>query len=268
LRLQRGPLLWWALGMGAFCAASGGLATEAEQTLEALDIYAEYFAAAAGGTLVEQFLSAYLGFIAMVAIGHALQSAVLLRAEEAKGRAEPLLAGALSRERWAGGFAGATLIASIVVLAAAGLGAGAAFAAATGDGAGFLRVLGATMAYAPAGWLPPGLAFALFGVAFRWLPVAWGGLTWVLTIGMLGPLLGLPEVVREWTPFAHVPQMPSQPFVATPLLVMSAALVVMAVVGFVGFARRDVDVRRGGGGGRLRQPAADAARSRRHAAQA
>lgn len=242
LRLQRGPLLWWAVGMGAFGAAIGGLATEAEQTLEALDIYAEYFAAAAGGTLVEQFLSAYLGFIAMTAIGHALQSVVLLRAEEAKGRAEPLLAGALSRPRWAGSFAGATLLASAVVLGAAGVGAGAAFAAATGDGGGFVRVLGAMLAYMPAVWLLPALAFALFGTAVRWMAVVWGGLAWIITIGMLGPLLGLPEVVREWTPFAHMPQMPSQPFDAGPLLVMSASIVVMAVIGFVGFRRRDLDL--------------------------
>jgi ABC-2 type transport system permease protein len=242
LRLQRGPLLWWALGMGAFGAAIGGLATEAQQTMEALDIYAEYFAATAGGTLVEQFLSAYLGFIAMTGIGHALQSAVLIRAEEGRGRAEPLLAGAVSRGRWVGGFALATLIASTIVLGAAGAGAGASFAAATGDGAGFLRVLGAMLAYAPAVWLLPALALALFGVAYRWLGVVWGGLAWVITIAMLGPLMGLPAFTRQWTPFAHTPQMPAQDFEATPLLVMSAAIVVMAAIGFVGFRRRDVDL--------------------------
>lgn len=159
LRLQRGPMLWWAIGMGAFGAAIGGLATEAEQTLEALEIYAEYFAAA------------------------------------------------------------------------------------TGEPAAFARVLGAMLAYAPAVWLLPALAFALFGVAARWMGVVWGGLAWILTVGLLGPLLGLPDVMRDWTPFAHMPQMPSQPFEVAPLLVMAVAVVVMVVVGFAGFRRRDVDVR-------------------------
>ena len=241
LRLQRGSLIAWAVGLFVFGAMIGSLAIEAQRMLEALDVYKDYFTTTAGANLVETFLAAYMSFIAMTAIGYALQSITQLRTEESKGRVEPLLAGSLSRTRWAASQIGATFIGSLIVLGAAGVGAGMTYSASIGDESQFLPVLGAMLAYLPAVWILVGLAVALSGAAPRAYGIVWIAFGWVVVIGMLGPLLGLPEWTADWTPFAHTPQLPAEQLTAAPLLVMTAIVVVLLTIGLAAFRRRDVE---------------------------
>ena len=56
-----------------------------------------------GGTdsLADAYLAATFGILALIAAGYAVQAVLRLRGEETGGRAEPLLATAVSRTRWA-----------------------------------------------------------------------------------------------------------------------------------------------------------------------
>ena len=242
LRLQRGVLLWWAIGMFVFATMVGSIALEGERMMEALDVYAVYFQAAGGASLAESFLSAYLGFVAMTSVGFALQSAVALRTEAVRGRTESILAAGVDRTQWYAGWAGASALGTLVVLTVSGIGAAAAYAASIGDSAAFPGVFLGMLNYVPTVWLLAAAAVALYGLAPKLLPVVWVALAWVIVIGFLGPLLGLPEALLSWTPFAYTPQMPAQPFDAVSFFTMIAAIVALVVVGAVGFSMRDLDV--------------------------
>jgi len=240
-RLQRGALIAWAVGMGVFGAMLGTLVLEAERMLETLDVYAAYFGDMGGASLMETFLSGYLVFVAITAAGQALQAISQLRPEESSGHAEALLAGSVTRGRWAGSHVVATLLGNFLVLGAAGAGAGATYAMAIEDSSSFLPVLLGMLAYAPAVWLLVGLAVAIFGVARKAFAAVWAVFGWIVVVAMVGPLLGLPEWVMDLDPFAYVPRMPAEEFAAAPLLVMAGVAVVLLAVGFAGFSRRDVD---------------------------
>ena len=241
-RLQRGAFIAWAVGMLVFGAMLGSLVQEAERMLEALDVYAAYFGAMGDAPLVEVFLSGYLVFVAITAAGQALQASLQVRSEESKGHAETLLAGSVSRSRWAASHVLAALLGNLLVLGAAGVGAGATYALVTGDASRFWPVVLGMLAYAPAVWLLVGAAVALFGLAQRAYALVWAPFAWIVVVAMVGPLLGLPEWTMDADPFAYVPRMPAEEFAAGPLLVMTAIAAALFAVGLAGFRRRDLDL--------------------------
>ena len=55
-----------------------------------------------------------------------------------------------------------------------------------------------------------------------------------------GPPLQLSKRVLDLSPFAHVPKLPGGDVSAAPLLWLVLVVVVLAVVGLLGFQRRDV----------------------------
>ena len=97
-----------------------------------------------------------------------------LRGEETGGRAEPLLATSVSRTRWALSHTAIALAGTAVLLGAAGLTAGIAHAAQTGDAEQIPRLLGAALAQAPAAWVLAGVTLALFGAVPRATVASWG----------------------------------------------------------------------------------------------
>ncbi len=140
-RLQRGALIAWTIGMFVFGAMLSTLVIEAERMMKALDVYAAYFAGMGSASLMETFLAGYLVFVAITAAGQALQALSQARYEESSGHAEAILAGSVSRYRWAGSHVAAALIGNAIVLAAAGVGAGASYALAIGDASQFWPVV-------------------------------------------------------------------------------------------------------------------------------
>lgn len=239
-RLQRGALIAWAIGMFVFGAMLGTLVIEAERMMEALDVYAAYFAGMGNATMMETFLAGYLVFVAITAAGQALQALSQVRSEESSGHAEAILAGSVSRYRWAGSHVAAAMIGNAIVLGAAGVGAGATYAWAIDDASQFWPVVLGMLIYAPAVWLLVGLGVALMGVAPRAYALVWAAFSWIVVVAMIGPLLGLPEWTNDINPFTHVPRMPAEEFAAAPLLVMTAIAAVLFLIGFVGLRRRDM----------------------------
>ena len=83
--------------------------------------------------------------------------------------------------------------------------------------------------------------WVLVGVLPRFM--AFGGWT-VLAASVLieefGPPLQLSKRVLDLSPFAHVPKLPGGDVSAAPLLWLVLVVVVLAVVGLLGFQRRDV----------------------------
>ena len=112
-----------------------------------------------------------------------------LRAEETSGRAEPLLATAVSRTRWALSHAADRARRDRRARARRGRVVRASrHAAQTGDAGQFPRLLGAALPQAPAAWVLAGLTLALFGLLPRATIAAWAALALCLALAELGPV--------------------------------------------------------------------------------
>jgi ABC-2 type transport system permease protein len=239
LRLQRGALIGWAVGLFLGGLSIGLTAQDADSFIGDSEEVDELFSQAAG-SLIDNYLAISLLSMALIGTGFAIQAVLRMRSEETAGRLEPLLATALARPRWAGGYVAVAAGGTVLILAASGLGAGIADAANTGDLARVPELVGSSVALAPAVWVLIGVAVALFGLLPHATAAAWGALAACYLSAFLGPLLGLPDWVMDLSPFTHVPLLPAATFDAVPLLALTTVAAAFVALGLAGFRRRNV----------------------------
>jgi ABC-2 type transport system permease protein len=193
-----------------------------------------------GATLTDSFLGTILLFCALGAAGAAVQIVLRLRSEETAARAEVILATPVSRWRWVGSHTCIALVGSAVGLLAAGIGLGTTAALALGEVDTLPRTVVASLAYLPAVWLIVGVAVALFGLAPRWVGLAWGVWALWMVLAFFGSLLDPPALVLDLSPFEQTPLVPAETATVAPLAAILVIDVVLAALGFLGTERRDI----------------------------
>lgn len=239
-RLQRGNLLAWASAFLVLGGVLGGIADNVARLLDSPE--SRQMITRLGGTkgLTDAFLAAELGFVGVIASAYGIQAALHLRDEETSLRAEPVLATAVGRVRWAVSHVALALGGLTVLLAVAGLAAGLAHALAVRDATQVWRVVGAALVHLPAAAVLTGIVVAAFGLAPRFVAAGWAALALFVLLAEIGPLLQLDQRLLDVSPFAHVPKLPGATLQVTPLLWLAALAAALIGVGLVGFRRRDV----------------------------
>ena len=241
LRLRRGLLIGWILGMFAGGLAIGSMGGDVGDLVGDSDLAENLVGRTGGAGLTDSFFASILLIMAMIGSVYAVQSALRMRSEEQGGRVEPLLATAISRWRWAGAQVLVTLAGAALVLAACGLGVGVSHAIGSDEPGELPRLLGAQLASLPAVWVIAGIAVALFGLVPRAASLAWVALGGCFFLGLLGPILDLPDWTMDLSPFDHVPKVPSADLKTAPLIWLTATAAVLVAIGLAGFRRRDVE---------------------------
>jgi ABC-2 type transport system permease protein len=241
-RLQRGALVGWSVGLFLTGVVYGSIGEDVDQLLEENPAMADFFAQLEGTTLTDSFLATSSMMLALLAGGFAVSSALQMRGEEAAGRVEPILSGAVGRTRWAAAHLVVAGAGTVVVMAAAGLGLGIAYAVVSGDAGQAPRLLGAALVTVPGILVLIGLATLLFGVSPRAAPVAWAALALMVLVGFLRDLLQLPGWARDLSPLEHVPSVPAEPLAATPVITVTALAAALTAVGVWRLRRRDIQL--------------------------
>lgn len=242
-RLDRGALALWTTGLVFYGLMIGsvvhGIADEVGSD-SARDVVTRL----GGSQVLEQaFVAVAFSMLGMVAAAFAVSLVLRLHQEEATGRAETLLAGSVSRTRWLASHLVIALAGSAMAILAGGVVAGIVYGQAVGgDIGGHLgQVLGSAAVQLPAVWLPPAVTVALFGLAPKYAPAAWGALIGFIALYLLGTLSGLPQWVLDLEPFTHVPLVSSDAgFNALPLVALSAIDAALIGLGLWAFRRRDL----------------------------
>ncbi|MEU9155840.1 ABC transporter permease [Streptomyces sp. NPDC048417] len=234
-RLQRGGVLGWSLGFFLAGIVFGGLTDGAADLVGDNANAREIFERMGGRSgLTNAFLASMVGMLGLVAALYVVASVLRLNGEETSGRAEPLLACAVGRLRWAAGHLAIAFGGSALIMLLAGLG----FAVGYGKEVG--PVLGACLVQLPAIWLIGGLTLLLYGVAPRLAPAAWGVAVAVLLIGWVGPALDAPQLVLDLSPFAHLPKLPGGETAWGPVLILTGLAAALTGAGLAGLRRRDL----------------------------
>lgn len=242
-RLQWGSLVGWTVGLAAYGAVIGAVADSAADIVEDNPDMADMVERLGGtATLTDSFMAASLGFLGFAAAGYCVQAALRLRSEETSGRAEPVLATAATRLRWAGSHLTFALLGPAVALGVAGLAAGVAYGLSVGDVGGKVpRVLAGALVQLPAVWVLGSIALLLFGLLPERTVLSWGALLAVVVIGFVGEILDLGQWFLDLSPFTHIPRIPGGTFTALPLVLLIAVAATLSAVGLAGVRRRDLD---------------------------
>ncbi|MFF0701856.1 ABC transporter permease [Streptomyces tendae] len=234
-RLQRGSVLGWSIGFFLAGVVYGGM-TEGAADLVGDNEQAREIIERMGGQagLTDAFVSAMIGMLGLIAALYVVASVLRLGGEETSGRAEPVLAGAVGRLRWAAGhlviaFGGAALI-----MLLAGLG----FAAGYGQDVG--AIMGACLVQLPAVWVIGGAAVLLHGLLPRAAVAGWAVAGAVLLLGWVGPALDVPQTVLDVSPYGHLPKLPGGEMSWSPVVVLVLIAAALVGAGLAGLRRRDL----------------------------
>lgn len=240
-RLDRGALVMWTVGLCLYGLLIGSIVHGISDELggaAARDVVVRM-----GGTkiLEQAFVAAAFSMLAMMAAAFAISLTLRLRHEEAGQHTETLLSGSVSRSRWLTGHLVLALLGSASAIVIAGMVAGLTYGIAAHDVGGKLfMVVGTALVQLPAVWLPAAVAVALFGLAPRYSPVAWGVLVAFVALYLIGELSGLPQWVLDLEPFAHVPLVSGHTVTPVPLLALLTIDAGLIALGTAAFQRRDV----------------------------
>lgn len=240
LRLQRASLIAWAVGVLVFSLGYGTVVTEVEAFVAENEAIQRFIASGGGADPIESFFSTIVLLMAMLATGFAIGSVLRLRGEETSGRAEPVLAGAVPRWRWAVAHLTVAAVGGALILVLGGAALGLTATAVTGDAVWLPEMTLAALAQVPVLWLVVGLAMTLFGLLPRATALVWAVLAYAVTIGVFGGLLGLPDWTFDLSPYEHAPRLPAEELTAAPLVSLTAVAVGLTVVGLAVFRRRDL----------------------------
>ncbi|MFT3899176.1 MAG: ABC transporter permease [Gordonia sp. (in: high G+C Gram-positive bacteria)] len=243
-RLNRGSFLGWLLGIGVFAVLVGVLVNAASSLTSDNPQMLDYLHKLGGpGELSKVFLAVIMTYLGFAAAAWAVTALTRVRADEAQGRTEVLLATPVSRSRYIVAQLVLIAVGITVLLLVAGLLAGLGAGAVTGEWATMLSgaVRGAAVQIPAA--LVLGMAVAAVYGAVPRLTVGAG---WTLVVGafLLGPmgeLFGLPSWVRSLSPFTHLPTVPSAPMSWPPVVILLALAALLAAVAWWRFTRRPIE---------------------------
>ena len=238
-RLQRGALWGWGTGIVALGVIDGAFTQE---MLNALDDMPSALIEIFGTEgLLDGFIAFLGSFVAILVAAYAVYAVGSVREEETRGRAEIVLATSVGRSRWLGAHALVVACAVVGIVVVAGLGTALAAGLVTGEADLIGTVFAAHLAMAPAPLLILGVTVALFG----WLPRLQAPVGWLLValtgvVTLFGEMLDLPGWLLGLSPIRHLADVPVEPFVGGPFLLITALAGIGVGVGLLGLRRREV----------------------------
>jgi ABC-2 type transport system permease protein len=242
-RLQRGVLLGWVIGYAFTFAASGAAAKGIGQLFGSSTALEREFSRLGGSDVITNaYLAALMLLAGLVAAAYAVSAVLRLRTEETDGRAEPVLATATGRARWALSHIVIAVAGAALLLVVAGVATGLGYGLRAGPaGHQVARMVGAALGQLPSALVVAAVAILLFGL----LPGAavagsWTAVGLVVAIALFGQVLKLSHWVMDLSPFTHAPRLPGGTVTVTPLLWLALAALALAVIGLAGLRRRDI----------------------------
>ena len=212
MRLQRGSLLLWTVGLCLYALLIGSVVHDLGDEIGDSATIRDIVSRLGGTEAIENAfitISFSIPWRGLVGPGD-LVVAAAAPAKKHRNEAKPVLSGAVGRIRWAAGYLTVAILGSAVAILLAGVVGGITYGVAADDVAGKLAgVLAAAAVQLPAIWLFAAVTVALFGLAPRFTPAAWGVLVGVIALYFLGfgrrnaAVVTRPDALRRDLP--HVP---------------------------------------------------------------
>jgi ABC-2 type transport system permease protein len=242
LRLQRGLLIGWGIGVAALGLLYGAVIPTIPDLVASNPDIAAAIGASPGAqdAIIDAFLRYIFLFMAVISTGFVVTSVLRLRSEEEAGRAEAVLATGVRRTTWAGATVLVAGLGAMLLSLLMGLGLALGYALGMGEWGRLAGQLADQLSYLPAVLLLAAAAVAIAGLVPRWSLLVWVGVAFVFFQVMLGETLRLPDWVNGISPFWHLPGLPVDPFDAVPAVVELVLAATLVLVGLWGYRRRDI----------------------------
>lgn len=235
-RLLRTPFIIWALIVPILGMAYGSIMGDMESFISTNELFKIIFPDGDPA----QFVSFLMVIMAILGTIPILQFILKARSQESSGYAENVLARSASRHDQLRGYFLIALIAGVLIpfLNAAGFWAGSF--PVMEEPIAFTTFLQAAMVYVPAIWFMLGVAMLLIAFLPRFASFVWAYLGYAFFILYIGSAMNLPEWMAKLSPFEYIPRLPMEDFSLWGISVLTLIAVVMFVLGFIGYRKRDM----------------------------
>jgi len=241
-RLSKTTIFVWSFVLVLFGVMYGSVMNEMEGFIEGSEMLQEMFAAGAmdGVSYTEQFMGLLMIIMSVIATVPVLAIMLRLRGEESQGLTEQVYSGSVSRYQLFGAYFGIAFVGSIVFQLMSILSFWGTASLVMDPAPELSTQLSAALNYLPAIWVLLGLAAALIGLFPRRTGIAYGYLGLSFFVVYMGSLAGFPEWTLRISPFGNIPRLPLEEQDFVPLAILSGIAVLLILIGFVGYRRRDV----------------------------
>ncbi len=239
LRLLGGTIIGWLVGSLALGISYGSIMGDLEAFLDN-DMLKQILPAKPGFSLTELFITMLMSVMAITATIPCLNAALKLHSEEKRNHMEHLASRAVSRTGMMMSSFIISVISSFMMLFAAVLGLWSSSAVTMVTPVAFSSLWKAMMVYLPAVWVMIGFTFLLVGVLPKWTNLSWIYLVLSFFVIYFGRIMQLPEWTGKLSPFGYIPQLPLDEINYTTLAILTLVAIVLAIVGFIGYRRRDL----------------------------
>ncbi|MFD1447752.1 ABC transporter permease [Oceanobacillus profundus] len=238
-RLQRTNLIAWAIGIFLLSASFGAILGDLEVYFSDNE-FVQAFLAEGDNSMMEQFIVLLMAIMALISTVPVVMTVLKLKSEENKHLTENYYSRAVSRSRVLGSYVCLSMIASFVMQALVATGLWSVGVMVVDDALAFDTTFASALVYLPAMWILIGLAVFFIGIApkaasFTWLYVIFG-----FVVIYLGDILDFPEWLNNLSAFHHTPQIPTEDMDFMRVLILVGIAIVLTVIGFVGYNRRDI----------------------------
>lgn len=241
LRVQQGLAVGWAIGLAVLGLLYGVVVPSIPDLVAANPDMAGVVGApgATGDDLVDAFLSSIHAMMATVSCGFVVSSVLRLRAEEASGRADVVLAAPVRRTTWVAAFTAVAFLGVTAITLLAGLGLGAGYATAADEWSRLAPQAVGQLARLPGTLVVGAFAVALCGLMPRLAGAAWALVALVALEQLLGKQLGLPDALAGLSPYWHLPAVPVEDLSVVSSVVLLGVAGALVLAGAWGHRRRD-----------------------------
>lgn len=240
-RLERTPIIAWAIGMFILGTAYGSLLGELEGFLSTSELVQMMIPSAPGMSLTESFIAMLITIISALATIPLVMFVLKLNTEEKKNRISQLLATPISRNSLIGSYTAIGLVSSLLMQLMSVLGLWSAATFVMEDLISFKVLFKAAYANIPAMWIFIGVAVFLIGLFPRLTGLTWAYLAYSFFVEYLGEMLKLPEWMVKISPFYHIPSIPAEDVKISTLMILAGIALILIGLGFVGYNRRDIE---------------------------
>ena len=241
-RLLRNTIIIWFVGMLLLGASYGTVLGDVDDFIQQNEFYQAMIGANAEYSTAMMFSTMVNSIMALVCLVPILTSILKPLGEEREGRAEHILARAVSRSKYIIGYIIIAVILAALIQFATAAGLYSAASAVLPDPAelslGFL--LKANLVFLPAIWFFLSVAVVFAGFAPRATGAIWGYFGFCFLMSFVGRVMDMPAVLAKLNPFDYIPQLPVDEIKWAPLIVMTIAAAALTIAGATGYSRRSL----------------------------
>jgi ABC-2 type transport system permease protein len=239
-RISRGTVIAWAVGIFVFGSVFGLVMGDVEYFVTDAEWFEQLMPPHPDFTMTEMFTVMMNLFLALFAVVPVLNLILRLRSEERNGRTEGLIGLAISRKSHIAGFAGLSFLAAVLMPLIGMIGMWALSIPMLDAPMSFWNLLQAVMIFVPALWIMMGFSLAIIGLWPKGAMVVWAYYAYVFISSFFGEMLNLPRWALYLSPFGHIPQLPMDDIRILPMLTLIVVAAILAVIGIIGYSRRDM----------------------------